>query len=219
MTRAGGTGSAPPGAPCSYTPLREQRGDSTGFVASEEVRTLPEVSLPSLSTPPAPASGHPLSRHGVGAAQPRERLPPARLPGTSMERARRVAKESGEWPRSKSPDRDRLPVPAVRRRGAAASPRRCSVPGKPRQPGNPCWVLEGSSVTSVLLRFFPVARSRVAQDRRSLEGYRLGAGSSRGAAWQDGCGGAGRSKERCVSRAGLAGSPRGQRRRQGQVGS
>lgn len=182
MTRAGDTGSAAPGAPCSHTPLRKQRGDSTGFVASEEVRTLPEVSLPSFSTPPAPASGHPRSRHGVGAAQPRERLPPTRLPGTSMERARRVAKEAGKWPRSKSPARDPLPAPAVPRRGAAASPGRCSVPGKPRQPGNPCWVLQESSVTSVLLRFFPVARTRVAQDRRSLEGNWL-------PAWQDGCGG------------------------------
>lgn len=69
MTRAGSTGSAPSG-----DLLREKRGDSTGFVASEEVRTLPEVSLPSFSTPPAPVTGHPRSRHGVGAAQPRQRL-------------------------------------------------------------------------------------------------------------------------------------------------
>lgn len=140
MTRAGGTGSAPPGAPCSHTPLREQRGDSTGFVASEEVRTLPEVSLPSFSTPPAPVSGHPRSRHGVGAAQPRQRL---LLPAC----LRPAWKEPVECPRSKSPGRDPLPGPAVRRRGAATSPGRCSVPGKPRQPRNPCWVLEESSVT------------------------------------------------------------------------
>lgn len=184
MTRAGGTGSAPHGAPCSHTPLREQRGDSTGFVASEEVRTLPEVSLPSLSTPPAPASGHPRSRHGVGAAQPRRRLPPACLLGISMERAQRVAKEAGEWPRSESPDRDALPVRAVHRRGAAASPGRCSVPGKPRQP-----LLAVGRVQRHFcpLAVFPCGEDPCSAGQKEFRG-KLGAGSSRGAAWQDGCG-------------------------------
>lgn len=199
MTRAGGTGSAPSGAPCSHTPLREQRGDSTGFVASEEVRTLPEVSLPSLSTPPRASVRPSPSRHGVGAAQPRRRLPPACLLGTGMERAQRVAKEAGEWPRSESPDRDPLPVPAVHRRGAAASPGRCSVLGKPRQP------LLG--VGRVQRRFCPLAGFPCGEDPcgAGQKEFRrkLGAGSWVGwAAWQDGCGGAGRSGMREQGRPG-----------------
>ena len=68
--------------------------------------------------------------------------------------------------------------------------------GMPRQPSNPCSASEETSVTSVLLCFFPVARTLVAQDKRSFERNsssveRCGAGS----AWGRGQGRAGRRQQ------------------------
>lgn len=211
MTRAGGTGSAPPGAPCSHAPLREQRGDRTGFVASEEVRTLPEVSLPSFSTPPAPASGHPRSRRGVGAAQPRQRLPPACLPGASTESARSVAKEQSHQTGTRCPSPPCTAGEPQRARGVLCAGETEAA----RQPR--------LGVGRVQRHFCPPADFPCGEDPcgAGQKEFRrkLGAGSRRRAARQDGRGGAGRSRERCGSRAGLAGRPRGQPRRHGQLGS
>lgn len=164
MTQAGGTGSAPPGAPCSHNPLREQRGDSTGFVASEAVRTLPEVSLPSFSTPPAPALGHPRSRRGVRAVQPRERLPPARLPAWD---------QHGKSPESGQGGR-RVAREQVTSQGPAACP--CRAPPGIRRALLCAQETEAArqpllGVGRVRHHFCPLAvfpwRTRVAQDRRS----------------------------------------------------
>ncbi|XP_029858263.1 submaxillary gland androgen-regulated protein 3A-like [Aquila chrysaetos chrysaetos] len=101
MTQAGGRGSAPPGAPCLHPPpppsAQRQRGDGTGFVAPEEVRTLPEVSLLSFSTPPSHAT-----------ARARPSLLPSHLPARD-----RHGKSPENGPGGTSPRTDPLPVPAT----------------------------------------------------------------------------------------------------------
>lgn len=121
MTRAGAEAQLRPEPP-AHTPALPSappsRGDSTGFVAPEEVQTLPEVSLPLFSTPPAPSCPH--SCHSVRTA-PATRGAPSHLPARDWH-----GKSLESGPRSVSPCPAPLPSPTGHRPTASS---RCAVLG------------------------------------------------------------------------------------------